>query len=64
MHQPKMCKRNNKKHLQKLRIQRKVWELHNINPSCWVLNPKTKAREGLILYNKLNKTTTTKKTCG
>ncbi len=30
----------------------------------FVLNPKTKAREGLILYNKLNKTTTTKKTCG
>jgi hypothetical protein len=27
----------------------------------FVLNPKTKARKGLILYNKLNKTTGTKK---
>jgi hypothetical protein len=27
----------------------------------FVLNPKTKARKGLVLYNKLNRTTATKK---
>jgi len=31
------------------------------NIIVFVLNPKTKARKGIILYNKLNKTTATKK---